>query len=247
MGWQDFLQHKVAPPKKGWVIQNGRPTKVEENTSGSEYIWVEEWRNLSKKKQQSAIAHWEDLKPRVEQARRDRDLDPIQKSDQEFWNIRKRAIEQYRPPSAPGMPVQERPKPHQDLSLQIQQFSAYQDCLQKMQDRIKLLESQLPETAGEGSKGCPVVHSKKPHEERIPPTRMRQSEGYNLLHKPINDWRNRPDVEAVVEKEFVKLEKIPAWNVKDAQERSKVKKDSEKKWHSSSLCRANGPVLPEEC
>ena len=183
---------------------------------------------VQEKKQQSAIAHWEDLKPRVEQARKDRGLDPIQKSDQEFWNIRKRAIEQYRPPSAPGMPVQERPEPHQDLSLQIQQFSAYQDCLQKMQDRIKLLESQLPEANGEDSTGCPVMQSKKPHEERIPPTRMRQSEGYNLLRKPINDWRNRPDAKAVVEKEFVKLEKIPAWNVNDVQERSKVKRDSEK-------------------
>ena len=55
-------------------------------------------------KQQSAITHWEDLKPRVEQARKDRDLDPIQKSDQAIWNIRTRAIERYRPPSAPGMP-----------------------------------------------------------------------------------------------------------------------------------------------
>ena len=144
---------RMPQPKKGWVIQNGRPTKVEENTTRPEYIWVEVWRNLSKKKQQDAIAHWENLKPRVEQARKDRDLDPIQKSDQEFWSILKKAIKEYRPPSAPGMPVQEQPEPHQDISLQIQQFSAYQDCLRKMQDRIKHLESQLPETASEDSKG----------------------------------------------------------------------------------------------
>ena len=31
-----------------------------------------------------------------------------------------------------------------------------------------------------------------------------------------------------MDKEFVKLEKIPAWNVNDVQERSKVKKDSGK-------------------
>ena len=97
-----------------------------------------------------------------------------------------------------------------------------------MQDRIKLLESQLPETAGEGSKGCLAMRPAKPHEELIPPTSMGHSDGYNLLHKPIDDWRNRPDAKAVVEKEFVKLEKIPAWNVNDAQERSKVKRDSEK-------------------
>ena len=75
---------------------------------------------------------------------------------------------------------------------------------------------------------------------------MRQSEGYNLLHKPINDWRNRLDAKAVVEKEFVKLEKIPAWNVKDVQEMSKVKKDFEKSGIPVH-CRAHGPVLPEEC
>ena len=66
--------------KKGWAIQNGRPTKVEENTTRPESIWVEAWRNLSKKKQQDAIAHWENLKPRVEDATRKRDLVPIQKA-----------------------------------------------------------------------------------------------------------------------------------------------------------------------
>ena len=90
-----------------------------------------------------------------------------------------------------------------------------------MQDSIKLLESQLPETAGEGSKGCPAMHPTRPNEERIPPARMGHSDGYSLLHKPINDWRNRPEAKAALEKEFVKLEKIPAWNVKDVQEKVK--------------------------
>ena len=115
------------------------------------------------------------------------------------------------------MPVQEQPEPHQDISLQIQQFSAYQDCLRKMQDRIKHLESQLPETASDGSKGCSAMHPWKPHEERIPPTRMGHSGGYGLPHKTINDWRHRAEAKAVVEKEFVKLEKIPVWNVNDVQ------------------------------
>ena len=50
---------RMPIPKKGWVIQNGRPTNVEEHTTRPEYLWVETWRNLSKKKQQAAIAHWE--------------------------------------------------------------------------------------------------------------------------------------------------------------------------------------------
>merc|ERR1712016_543184 len=57
---------------------------------------------------------------------------------------------------------------------------------------------------------------------------MGHSGVYGFLRKPINDWRNRPEAKAAVEKEFVKLEQIPAWNVKDVQERSKVKKDSDK-------------------
>ena len=140
----------------------------------------------------------------------------------------KQAIKDYRPPSAPGMPVQEQPEPHQDISLQIQQFSAYQDCLRKMHDRIKHLESQLPEPASEDSKGCSAMHPSKPHEERIPPTSMGHSGVYGLLRKPINDWRHRPEAKADVGKGFVKLEKIPAWNGNDVQERSKVKGDSEK-------------------
>ena len=97
-----------------------------------------------------------------------------------------------------------------------------------MQDRIKLLESQLPEMAGEGPKSYLALQPTKPHEERIPPTGMGHSDVYGFLHKTINDWRNRPEAKAAVDKEFVKLEKIPAWNVNDVQERSKAKRDAEK-------------------
>ena len=119
----------------------------------------------------------------------------------------KRAIKTYRPPSALGMLVQGQPEPYRGISLQIQQFSAHQDCLQKMQNRIKLLESQLPETAGEGSKGCSASHPPKPHEEIIPPTSMGHSGVYGFRRKPINGWRNKPEAKAAVDKEFAKLEK----------------------------------------
>ena len=47
---------RIMVPKKGWVIQNGRPTQVEETTSRPEHIWVEVWRYMSKKKQQYVLA-----------------------------------------------------------------------------------------------------------------------------------------------------------------------------------------------
>ena len=71
-------------PKKGWVIQNGCPTKVDDNTARPEFIWVEARRNMSKKKQQDAMEHWAVLKPRVVEAKKERDLDPTQKSNQQF-------------------------------------------------------------------------------------------------------------------------------------------------------------------
>ena len=47
---------------------------------------------VQEKKQQDAIAQWENLKPRVDKAREDRDLDPIRNFDQKFWSTLKKAI-----------------------------------------------------------------------------------------------------------------------------------------------------------
>ena len=79
---------------------------------------------MTRKKQKDAIGHWAVLKPRVEEARKERDLDPNQKSDQDFWSTMKQAKKDNLPPAAPGMPIQEYTETSDDIGLQVQQCSA---------------------------------------------------------------------------------------------------------------------------
>ena len=157
-------------PKLGWVIQIGRPTKIERNSKRPKYIWVEEWRHMTRKGQNQAIARWESLKPRIDHARDERGLRPIQKNNQEFWEAIKQATEQHRPHVAPGMPLME-VKPEVNLAANVQQFSVFQggaDELNKntgeLKRRIAFLEAQVPPgKVGEAHSEVP----QRPHEENI--------------------------------------------------------------------------------
>ena len=115
---------RLPPPKPGWSIQNGRPTKIEANSKRPEYIWVEEWRHMTRKGQRQEMARWETLKPRIQQAREERGLRPIQKNNKDFWEAIAQAKNKHRPPTAPGMPLME-VEPEVSLSAKVQQFSAF--------------------------------------------------------------------------------------------------------------------------
>ena len=52
---------RVPNPKPGWVIQNGRPTKVEANSKRPEHIWSEEWKIMTRKQRQYALQKWKVL------------------------------------------------------------------------------------------------------------------------------------------------------------------------------------------
>ena len=81
---------RVPNPKPGWVIQNGRPTKVEANSKRPEHIWSEEWKILTRKQRKEALQKWEVLQPKVESSRKERDLAPISKDDKTFWETLKK-------------------------------------------------------------------------------------------------------------------------------------------------------------
>ena len=195
---------RLPAPKPGWAIQNGRPTKIEANSKRPEYVWVEEWRHMTRKSQLKEMSRWEILKPRVDSAREERNLNPIQKFNHQFWDELKKAKEQFRPPTAPGMPLLHAQEPKGNVAAQVQQFSAFQDCVGILQKRIALLESQLPERASE----LPTPEPHRPHEERQVPTRMRSSDHFGLIHTPVHDYQKIPEARAAVDKEFDKLEKF---------------------------------------
>ena len=129
--------------------------------------------------------------PRVVEARKEI-FGPHSEIRSGAWGAMKKAKTDRRPLVALGMPFQEYKDTYDDHGLQVQQSSAYPDCLQHMQDRIRRLESQLLATAGDGSKSCTIQQQHRPREEKIAPTAMRQSESLGLIHTPVKDFRNSP-------------------------------------------------------
>ena len=111
-----------------------------------------------------------------------------------------------------------------NVAAQVQQFSAFQECVQELEKKIAVLESMLPERASQIPKPAP----KRAHEERHPISGMKSSNTFGLIHTPVNDYQKIPEARAAVEKEFVKLEKIPAWDVNQVREREDVKKEKQR-------------------
>ena len=126
---------------------------------------------MTRKGQSQEIARWESLKPRINQAREERGLRPIQKNNKEFWEAIAQAKNKHRPPIAPGMPLME-VKTEVNLSAKVQQFSAFQNCVDELvkntvelKKRIALLEAPVPpEKVGKAHSEVPH----RPHEENMP-------------------------------------------------------------------------------
>ena len=105
--------------------------------------------------------------------------------------------------------------------------------MEELQKRIALLASQLPpENDGElqSEKTCNAAKVKphRPHEERVPLSKMRTSDTFGLIHTPVHNYHQIPEAREAVGKELDKLEKIPAWNVKQVREREYVKRESQR-------------------
>ena len=174
---------------------------------------------MTKKGQREAMEWWGILQPRIQRAREERDLRPIQKFDQQFWETLKEAKDKFRPPASPGMPLIQKEEAEVNVAAQVQQFSAFQDCVQELEKKIARLESMLPEKDSQ----VPIPRAKREHEERHPLAGMRSSSSFGLIHTPVHDYMKIPEGRAAVDKEFEKLEKIPAWDTNKVQEREDVK------------------------
>ena len=80
-----------------------------------------------------------------------------------------------------------------------------------------------PEKVGKAHSESP----RRPHEDKIAFSNMKSSSGFGLIHTPVHDYNKIPEAREAVNKEFVKLEKIPAWDVNQVREREDVKRESE--------------------
>ena len=160
---------RLPIPKPGWVMQNGRPTRIEANSKRPENIWCGVWELLTRKQREEEKRKWDLLKPIVEECRQERNLPPVQKHDNVFWETLKKAKELHKAPSAPAMPLIEQCE-SEDLSLQVRHFGPYQDVVELLEARIKELEATLPEkgsVAAQRPRSASISSSSGSHTDRI--------------------------------------------------------------------------------
>ena len=71
---------------------------------------------------------------------------------------------------------------------------------------------------------------------------------YNLVHKfvPMPQAMKIPDAKAAVDKEWKKLETIPAWNLEQCQEQKGGYPRSTKRQKESPLCHIEGHMSPRK-
>ena len=136
-----------------------------------------------------------------------------------------------------------------DIAAQVQHFGPYQVFVEVLEKKIKELESQLPET---GSRETPLsekafkAYAEQPHVDKISAAGTHSSEFYGMVHTPVTNWKKIPEAAAALEKEWQKLEKLPAWDPKQVREKSEVKAESDKSGLPVHFCRRDGPLLSQQ-
>ena len=84
----------------------------------------------------------------------------------------------------------------------------------------------------------------KSHEDHIAGKGMTSLSHYNLVRKiiPMPDAMKIPDAKAAVEKEWEKLEKIPAWQLTKVRNKKEVIKEARNKGRKVSFCVIDGSL-----
>ena len=55
-----------------------------------------------------------------------------------------------------------------------------------------------------------------------------------MIHTPVDNWKKISEAAAALEKEWVKLEKMPAWDPKQAKERKKKYRQKKSVQHNTT-------------
>ena len=87
------------------------------------------------------------------------------------------------------------------------------------------------------------------HEDHIAGKGENSLQHYNLVHKfiPMPQAMKIPAAKAAVDKEWVKLEKISAWNLTKVKSKKQGDRGSKDVGRYSSFCIINGHLSSEKC
>ena len=166
---------------------------------------------------------WAIEKPKLDNARRLRGIYFIDSEDKEFKEIIKNARRKLETPMAPAMPCKTCKKSkHGETRSTTNDFKSKFACTLEASESTRMrMEESLP----------------KYHEDHIAGRGDNPLQHYNLVHKfiPMPEAMKIPDAKAAVDKEWEKLEKIPAWDLTKVRNKSEVIDEARKEGQKSSF------------
>ena len=200
--WTGFTQFTLLEekPPDGYLWSGGRLTK-RQVTSRPDLLWPELWIKLARNGKLKERQKWSNEKPKLDNARRLRGIYFTDPDDKEFKETIKNARKKLETAMAPAMPCKTSKKSkHGETRGKTNDIKAKFTCILKASESTRLrMEESLPNY----------------HEDHIAGKGDNSLQHYNLVHKPIlmPQAMKIPAAKAAVDKEWEKLEKIPAWDL----------------------------------
>ena len=217
------------PPNQYWC--NGRPT-VKKETTRPEIVWVEIWRDWSKKQRKDCIAQWEKERPSYEAswAKRKYPKDIPEEEVENYEKIIAEVRTRLSPPAAPAMPTVS--------------YSA---------SSILSRASNMP---AQGVDGRPKIKTKtnRAHRDRLSKAFVASPEYFSLVHTPLSipEAMKIPKAKQALNDEWQALFELKAFDFASVQPKHKVIADARKngtKVHFGGimeLCSEKHSELPPE-
>ena len=190
--WTGFTQFTLdEKPPDGYMWYGGRLTK-RQVTSRPDHLWPELWRGLARNATLREKHKWTNEKPKLDNARRLREIYFIDPEDKEFKETIKNARKKLETPMAPARPCRTCKKnKHGETRSKTNDFKSKFACILEASESTRLrMEASLP----------------KYHEDHIAGKGDNSLQHYNLVPKfiPMPQAMKIPATKAAVDKEWEK-------------------------------------------
>ena len=185
-------------------------TDKRQATSRPDHLWPELCKNFGKNARLKEKHKWSDEKPKLGNARRLRGIYFIVPEDKKFKETIKNAREKLETPADRAMPCKiSKKRKRGETRGKSNEFKSRLACILEASESTRLrMEESLPNY----------------HEDHVAVRGDNSLQHFNFVHKFVlmPQAVNIPAAKAAVDKEWEKLEKIPAWDLTKVRSKSEV-------------------------
>ena len=224
--WTGFTRIVRLKGKATGRIHMVREETYKETKNLSSYdVWPDMWKFMSDAAKKKAKQRWAIEKPKLDNARLLRGIFFIEPEDVEFRHIIKNARRKLDIPMPAAMPckipIESGGETHRNIGKRKTKYACVVD-------------------SDESTRSSPEGAGYKPHQDHTAAKGMNSLNHCSLVHKfiPTPQALKIPDAKAAVEKEWEKLEKIPAWQLMKVRNKKAVideARNKGRKVHFASL------------